>query len=232
MYILNHKHIHPDDLAVIFAKFKESMGGSLPEDWFTWLEVLTGGESYLLVQSGSSYSFTTYFENKLKENGLSFDDILKIKIWWCGYPTEPDNDRGSLDRRRKVIQNDDHDQQNPGSSSRDMHDNGCVLVKGCPPNSHRNFELMLFNNPPGAWNNDNDYPIRMVLSSYYFENNIMSIPDGLSDCKLCKETCQYCKGREKIQAYQENAQPYSGKGYTYVHRDNQIIQAMRRWMHI
>lgn len=91
---------------------------------------------------------------------------------------------------------------------------------------------MLFNNPPGAWNNDNDYPIRMILSSYYFVNDIISIPDGLSDCSLCKETYQNCKGREKIQAYQENAQAYSGRGYTYVHRDYQIIQAMRRWMHI
>lgn len=43
------KHIHPDDLAFIFAKIKESMGGSIHDDWFTWLEVLTGGESYLLV---------------------------------------------------------------------------------------------------------------------------------------------------------------------------------------
>lgn len=46
------KHIHPDDLAVIFAIIKESMGRSIHDDWFTWLEVLTGGESYLLVQSG------------------------------------------------------------------------------------------------------------------------------------------------------------------------------------
>lgn len=226
------KHIHPDDLAVIFAKFKESMGGSLPEDWFTWLEVLTGGESYLLVQSGSSYSFTTYFEEQLKKQGMSADDILKIKIWWCGYPVEPYNDNGSIDKRRKVIQNDDHDQQNPGSSSRDMHDAGCVLVKGCEPSKHRGFEVMLFNNPPGADNNDNDYPIRMVLSSYYFENDIMSIPDGKSVCSLCKATCNGCRGREKIQAYQENAQAYSGKGYTYVHRDNEIIQAMRKWMHL
>ena len=92
---------------------------------------------------------------------------------------------------------------------------------------------MLFNNPPGVGNNDDDYPIRMVLSSYYFENDIMSIPDGYSDCSMyCKETCSGCKGRAKIQAYQENAQAYSGSGYTYVHRDNEIIQAMRKWMHL
>jgi hypothetical protein len=38
-------------------------------------------------------------------------------------------------------QNDDADQQMPGSSSRDMGDQGCVLVKGCEINTHRGFEV-------------------------------------------------------------------------------------------
>lgn len=91
---------------------------------------------------------------------------------------------------------------------------------------------MLFNSPPGADINDNDYQIRMILSSYYFENGLMSIPDGKSDCSKCQATCNGCKGRNKIQDYQENAQPYSGSGYTYVYRDQQIINVMRNWMHI
>ena len=33
----------------------------------------------------------------------------------------------NADKVRSVIQNDDADQQNPGSSSRDMQDSGCVL---------------------------------------------------------------------------------------------------------
>ena len=166
-------NIHPIDLAVIFGKCKVTIGGSIPEDFFTWLEVLTSGEAYLLVQN-SEYPFITLLTNQLKVNGLTDDEILMIKIWWCGYPTEPHNDGGTIDIQRKVIQNDDHDQQNPGSSSRDMHDDGCVLVKGCSPDSHRAFEVRLFSNPNGAKNNDNDYPIRMILSSYYFENDIYS----------------------------------------------------------
>lgn len=58
--------------------------------------------------------------------------------------------------------------QNPGSSSRDMGDQGCVLVKGCDVPTHRGFEVKLFTNPNGAQDNDNDYPIRVVMSSYYF----------------------------------------------------------------
>ncbi len=107
-----------------------------------------------------------------------------------------------------VIQNDDHDQQNPGSSSRDMgpfgkllnihitfHDlrkkvfffkQGCVLVKNCPENEHRNFETKLFTSPNGVGNNDNDWPIRFILSSYYLTHGNDGIPDGWSDCSKCK----------------------------------------------
>ena len=44
---------------------------------------------------------------------------------------------------------------------------GCVLIKGCPVPEHRGFEVTLFANPYGSSDNDNDFPIRMVLSSYY-----------------------------------------------------------------
>lgn len=224
------KHIHPNDLAVIFAKFKEGLGGNIPEDWFTWLEVLTGGESWLLVRD-SEYSFTTGLTNQMKAQGLSDEDIEKVKIWWSGYPVEPDNDEGTITRTRKVIQNDDHDQQSNGSSSRDMHDEGCVLVKGCDPDKHRGFEIKLFEDPKGAQDNDKDYPIRMVLSSYYFTSDgATSIPDGKSDCAQCLITCDYCKSRSYAKAYVENAQAYAGSDYTRVHRDAQIIAAMRKWM--
>jgi alpha-amylase len=36
------KHIQPDDLVGILTKFKANLGGVLPADWVTWMEVLTG----------------------------------------------------------------------------------------------------------------------------------------------------------------------------------------------
>ncbi|KAH0795927.1 Alpha amylase, catalytic domain containing protein [Histomonas meleagridis] len=225
------KHIHPIDLAAIFAKFKQRLGGSYPVDFFTWLEVITGGESQLLV-GDSDYSYTTYFTNQLKSQGLTDTEINQIKIWWSGYPNEPDNDGGRLSRIRKVIQNDDHDQQNDGSSSRDMHDKGCVLVKGCDPNTHRMHEIKLFTDPYGGADNDNDYPIRMLLSSYYFKDGVKAIPDGKSDCSKCVTTCESCRSRAYAKAYVADAQAYAGSDYTRVHRDSQIIAAMRSWMHI
>lgn len=227
------KHIQPKDLGAIFGLLQKKLGGNLPEDFITWLEVLSGGESWLLVQGDGDYSFTGGLTKQLKANGLSDEDILKIKIWWSGYPVEPDNDAGSIDRRRKVIQNDDHDQQNDGSSSRDMHDEGCVLVKNCPPEKHRNFEIQLFKNPKGSRDNSNDYPIRCILSSYYWYGYAKGIPDGMSQCDKCTVTCSGCKDRPYAKAYNPDAVAYpGGTGYTYVHRDSAIIDAVNSWMNL
>lgn len=43
------KHIQPESLAAIFAKFKSNLGGGdLPDDFIAYLEVLIGGEKDLL----------------------------------------------------------------------------------------------------------------------------------------------------------------------------------------
>ena len=43
------KHIKPTDIANILAKFKTNIGGKLPDDWFCWLEILSGDEADVLV---------------------------------------------------------------------------------------------------------------------------------------------------------------------------------------
>merc|ERR1711924_262853 len=69
----------------------------------------------------------------------------------------------------------------------DMQGAGCVLIQDCDENTHRGFEVELFTNPPGAQNNKDDYPIRSVLSSFYWgEGTVQGVPDGQSDCKLHK----------------------------------------------
>ena len=224
------KHIHPRDLAAIFSKLKANLGGALPEDFITWLEVLTGGEASLLVQGDGEYSFTGGLTKRLQEQGFTESEINKIKIWWCGYPNEPKNDQNSISATRKVIENDDHDQQNPGSSSRDMHDKGCVLVKGCEPAKHREYEVKLFQSPYEVENNKDDYPIRLILSSYYFKNNAMAIPDGQSDCTRATIGKNDCRTVPYAKAYKEDAVAYAGSDYTRVHRDDAIIEAMRNWM--
>jgi alpha-amylase len=101
-------------------------------------------------------------------------------------------------------------------------------------NRHRGFETELFNR------NDANWQIRAVLSSYSFMNNGgMGIPDGKSDCSKCVgSSCNSCsKSVPFSPAFDANSCGYScvqngqwKEGvYTRVHRDYDIIQAMRNW---
>ena len=50
----------------IFTKFRRNVGGKLPEDFITWLEILLGGESDLLMCNGDSgYNYGKYFQDAL-----------------------------------------------------------------------------------------------------------------------------------------------------------------------
>jgi alpha-amylase len=48
------KHISPDNLVAILTKFRNNVGGTLPDDFITWLEILLGGEGDLLMCNGDS----------------------------------------------------------------------------------------------------------------------------------------------------------------------------------
>jgi alpha-amylase len=130
---------------------------------------------------------------------------------------------------RFAIQNDDHDQQSGGSSSRDMGDQGSVLVKDKDVAKHRAFEVKLFTRT------DADWQIKMILSSYMFmDNGGAGFPDGLSDCSLYtgSQAATGCLGVPKDIAYVASACGYTmsqGK-YTRPHRDLSIINAMRSWV--
>lgn len=88
------------------------------------------------------YNFGKSFEDKMKSLGLSQNDIMKIKIWESAYPKEfPECGSWQIPSERFVAQNDCHDDQNPGSSSRDMGDKGSVYVKEKDADKHRNFEV-------------------------------------------------------------------------------------------
>jgi alpha-amylase len=137
------------------GKIARNLGGSLPDDFIMWLEVLLGGESDLLMcDPASPYQYGADFAKKMSAAGLSDADVLKVKIWNSGYPKEPQKGSCGIPLHRSAIQNDDADQQNPGSSSRDMQGTGCVLIKDCSSAAeHRQFEVELFTSPPGAASN-------------------------------------------------------------------------------
>jgi alpha-amylase len=157
--------------------------------------------------------------------------VQKVKIWNSGYPKEPQLGYCTISPTRNAVQNDDADQQTSGSTSRDMGSEGCVLVEGCAEDTHKGFEVKLFENPNGASNNDNDYPIRMVLSSYYWQGNSAGVPDGLSNCDKCEINCSGCRTTTFWEAYDASSCGYDDT-YTRPHRNIDIVNAMRSWMHL
>ena len=66
----------------IFTKFRANMGGKLPTDFFTWLEILLGGESDLLMcDEASGYNYGAYFEKALLAAfGGDQDDVDKVRV--------------------------------------------------------------------------------------------------------------------------------------------------------
>jgi alpha-amylase len=78
------KHIGPTSQAQIFGRMQQKLGGSLPDDFITWLEVLLGGEKDLLACGGGEWSWYTNFNTQLSTVGISDTDINKIKIWSSG----------------------------------------------------------------------------------------------------------------------------------------------------
>ena len=231
------KHIHPTNLAAIFRKLKDNLGGGeLPDDFTAYLEVLFGGEKDLLMCGGGDYSFGKPFVNKMKAAGLSDNDILKIKIWGSDYPKEfPICGYWEIDPIRHAIGLDCHDDQFPGSSSRDMQDKGSVYVKERNAERHRYFLVQMFTRTDANWK------IKLVLSSYSFINNAYGFPDGKSDCQKCtgeqcKKDCNRSVPYQK--AHDPNSRGYDAGSsgnwkentYTRTHRDIEVVNAMRKWM--
>ena len=232
------KHIYPSSLASIFKKLKDNLGGGdYPEDFTAYLEVLFGNEKELLLCGGGDYSYGQPFVDKMKAQGLSDDDIDKIKIWGSDYPKEfPICGYWEITPKRHVIGLDCHDDQNPGSSSRDMQDKGSVYIRERNVEKHRNFNIQMFTRTEADWK------IKLLLSSYSFmENGGAGFPDGKSECsnctgEQCKKNCSKSVPYQK--AYDPNSTGYDTGdkanwkegSYTRVHRDKDIINAMRSWM--
>jgi len=233
------KHMSPKALGGIFGRLKRNLGGRFTDDFIAALEVLIGGEASLLCcNANSGYNYYTGLNNELAANGLSNDDINKIKIFASDYPKEfPICGSWVLSPSRFTIQQDDHDQQNPGSSSRDMADKGSVYIKDKDINRHRNFNIELFSRPAPV--NGNDWMIKYVLSSYSFmSNGAAGFPDGYSSCSGAPPEAGRCISMEYAKAFDPNSCGYdTGNGgnwkegaYTRVHRDRSVIMAMRKWM--
>ncbi|CAF4374212.1 unnamed protein product, partial [Rotaria sordida] len=72
------KHISPEGLSAIMKKVQIKMSGKLPDDFFVWLEVLTGGEAQYIWTGPLCYG--TKFANILKQDLILDSEVDKIKV--------------------------------------------------------------------------------------------------------------------------------------------------------
>ena len=235
------KHMSPSGLIQLFKLVRELCGGKLPVDFCVWLEVITGGESALLWNQDNAMFGYKFWEELCREFNDD-DDVAKIKMWDGLYPKEPTNN-STTPYYNKIIQNDDHDQQNDGSSSRDMNTAGVILTKAGPGgfSDWVAFEQQLFN-----LDTQRGVPLRNVLSSYWPNENgdIHPIPDGLSVINSKTEalfpnslsnlsTYDYHKASTDFDITDtithENLGG-NGSGYTRAHRNRAVVEAMNTWV--
>jgi alpha-amylase len=234
--IANSKHILPKMHAQIFKKLKNNLGGVFPEDFFAIIQLQYGGEKQILMcESTKRINFGDFFIRKLKEEGLSDEEILKIKIWNSGYPEETPQCDGDWkitpERHALSIENPDDINLNSYYYS---------YIRDKNIETHRSRTMNMFNNNDIILNN---LKIKSIFSMFSLINNSKGFPDGKSDCKKCRsDICRrYCtKSFPYSKAYKPLSQGYDTGDYsnwiegtyTRVHRDLQIINSMREWMNL
>ncbi len=83
------KHVSPDDLSAIMKKVQTKLGGQFTEDFFVWLEIITGGEAQMIWTGPAWYG--SNFDKMLIRDLGSQSEVDKIKLWDGLYPKEPHN---------------------------------------------------------------------------------------------------------------------------------------------
>lgn len=230
-----YKHLGPTDSAAIMGIFNTYLGGSLPDDFVMWGEVIIKPEwkDFLACNANSGYDYYKGLDALYSANGISTADIEKLKIWSSDYPANyPICGTWVLPPSRLVVQNDDHDQQPADSSTRPMGSLGSVLVKEKNVDLHRSFNLKLFNDRV------NDWKLKVVLSSFTFGiDGAFGIPDGFSDCKgmavnapsVCRKTTVF-EPAFRAGSCGYTVEGFAGGKWTRVHRDLATVNAMRAWI--
>ena len=236
------KYVAPNDYAEIFKKLKINLGGGeFPDDLIIYLELeIDNSNKELLFCGNGQYSFGTPFTSLLNNNGLSNNDINKIKIWAIDYPSNfPICGDLKINEERYIIGLDYLEDQNINSIPRAGVN---IYIKSKNIESHKNALNTMLTNKIINGNEYNNIKIKTIFSSYSFmDNGASGIPDGRSDCKNC--TTNACKNKCKKSVPYQKAYNMNSKGYdtgdntnwkegsyTRVHRDKSIVNSMRNFM--
>ena len=232
--IANGKQMLPESIAKIFKKVKENFGGEFPKDFLGVIQIQYGNQKDItMCDDESKLSYGVPFKEKLEELGFSEEEITHIKIWNTDFlngdsPYCEDDEEWKVDPTRVVISTEYTDDINLANDYN-------IYVRDKNIEIHRDYIVDMFAI------DENDFKIRNVFSMFSLYKNSNGFPDGKSDCSVCQT--DVCKnGCTKSFPYRKAYNPLSvgydtgdesnwieGE-YTRVHRDKDIINAMREWM--
>ena len=230
--INNAKHISPIDFSQIFKRLKDNLGGGdLPDDFIAILELRFGNEKSILICNEGSYSFAGKFIEKLESVDFSEEDINKIKISNEDFRENMPNcnEIWKINQNRYVIYYENQNIQKVDAAFSYSY----IYTKDIE--AHRNEYINYMKET------EIDYKIKVVFSSYSLIHGANGFPDGKSDCSKCKtQDCEnsctksvpYQKAYEPLSTGYDtgNSSNWIEGGYTRVHRDLDIVNAMREWM--
>ena len=229
-------NIPPTDYVFIFKKLKENLGNQLLDDFLVYMQIELWNDKktlFICDNNYNEYNFGEGFKSKMLNEGFSVDDINKIKIWSSGYfsnnfPICDDSWKISPERWALGLSN--HYIQTPGADDPYMKNKNLEL--------HKSQYVQILSDESQNWK------IKFIFSGYSIMNNGgYSFPDGKSDCSRCN-TMQCSTTCIKSVPFQKAYNPLSTgydsgntdnwkEGtYTRVHRNIEIINAMRSWMNL
>ena len=223
--IFTAKYINTDDYCEIFRKFKENLGGSLPNDFFVIFEMDSNGKDTLICND-NYINFSNKFKEKLR-NIFSEEDVKKFKIQVEGSQNNLNNvcdNTNWIEHERFVMFLENYNNQN--------NDDNNIRNKIVTKDSHRKQYCDMFND------NSINSKIRIIFSSYSLDSSGgTGFPDGFSDCTGIYD-CKYSVGKAK--AYEPLSTGYDtgdrdhwiNLNYTRVHRDIFIVNSMRTFMNL
>ena len=233
-------NISPSIYAKIYSKLKINLGNKdFPDEFLIFMQVEFRSRIDLKnlficnMSESNNYSFTKFFDNKMKEEGLNDNDIKKIKLWNTGFFDDPSakpicNGIWAISQERYVLGLINY--YNQKKSGNDIY-----IIKHDLQGHKNQYTSFLKNNSTNS-------KIKLFFSSYSNMNNGgIGFPDGKSDCKKCinKECNNTCKKSVPYQkAYDPLSEGYDAGNktnwkegtYTRVHRNIDIVNAMREWM--
>ena len=221
----------PSNYFEIFKKLKINLGNEeLPEDFLTYFyfNFKNEGEKDTIL-CNDEINFGDYFK-ELLSNTFNENEINKFKIsGLCSLDDISLDCRGEMkiEEQRYILNLVTQDIQAPYG--------GDILIEYKNLIQHKNENIKMLKDA------NKDYKIKVIFSSYSLANGSKGIPDGKSNCLKCKN--EHCKQNcIKTVPYQKAYNPLSigydagdetnwKEGvYTRIHRNIDIINAMREWM--